>query len=302
MTQNAISPENARMVELLESLGTREGFSPTGLEGVQVIKNIRTQPRSPAVYNPSVVIVAQGQKKGYLGDRTYTYDPDNYLTLSVLLPFECEIVRASEDNPFLALSIGVDIAVLSELMLELGEPTGGTKTVCGVSSCRLTPELRGAAVRLLECLQTHEECRILGRQVVREIIFRVLQGEQGAALRALTGMHGSFSQIARALQRIHTEYHSPLDVETLARTANMSVSVFHQHFKTVTSTSPIQYIKSIRLHKARMLMAQEGFNAKSAAGEVGYSSPSQFSREFKRVFGTSPAEEANRMRHIGFSE
>ena len=302
MTQKNIATENTRMAELLESLGTREGFSQTGLEGVQIIKNTRTHPRHPAVYNPSVVIVAQGQKKGYLGDKVYTYDADNYLTLSVLLPFECEIVRASEEQPFLALSIGVDLAVLSELMLELGEPADGCKTVCGASSCPLTPELRSAAVRLLECLQDREDCRILGRQVVREIIYRVLQGEHGAALRALTGMHGSFGQIARALQRIHTEYQTPLDVETLARTANMSVSVFHQHFKTVTSTSPIQYIKSIRLHKARMLMAQEGFNAKSAAGEVGYSSPSQFSREFKRVFGKSPAEEANRMRHIGFSE
>ncbi len=304
MTQERDAPRQSRMVALLEALATtNEGFSPTRLDGVQVIRSTRPQPRRPVVYSPSIVIVAQGRKVGYLGDCVHVYDPDNYLVLSVLMPFECEVAQASPQAPFLALSVAVDTAVLGELVVELGQADRSAPqalAVSGAASSRLPPALGEAALRLLECLREPEDSRILGRQIVREILYRVLRGEQGAALRAAAGVTGPFGRIAQALRRIHTDYDQPLDVETLARAANMSVSVFHQHFKTVTATSPIQYLKSIRLHKARLLMAREGHNAKSAAGQVGYSSPSQFSREFKRFFGVSPVEEAARVRDNGF--
>ncbi|MDR3640485.1 MAG: AraC family transcriptional regulator [Humidesulfovibrio sp.] len=298
MTDDNAVQKSRRMVELVDALATREGFTPTRLEGVQALRSSQTQPRKPVVYAPSVVIVAQGRKVGYVGDSVHVYDSDHYLVLSVLIPFECEICLATPQEPFLGLSVGVDTAVLNELMMDLREAEQSAPTVSAVASSRLTPELRDAAVRLLECLHSPADSRILGRQAVREILYRILQGEQGAALRALSGVNGSFGQIARAIKRIHAEYQQPLDVETLARTANMSVSVFHQHFKTVTAASPIQYLKSFRLHKARVLMTQDGFNAKAAAGEVGYASTSQFSREFRRFFGASPGEEAARLRGV----
>jgi len=153
-------------------------------------------------------------------------------------------------------------------------------------------------VRLLESLQAPLDCRVLGPQIVREICYRVLCGEQSGALRAVAARRGHFSQISKVLRRIHADYAAALDVESLAREASMSVSTFHQNFRDVTSTSPLQYIKSIRLHKARMLMAQEGLNASVAARQVGYESSSQFSREFKRFFGDTPVEQAAKMRAI----
>jgi AraC-like DNA-binding protein len=287
-----------RMADLLAGLASQDGFTPTRIEGVQVLRSSWAQSRKPVVYAPSVVIVAQGQKVGYVGNAVHAYDRDHYLVLSVLIPFECAITQATPEAPFLALSVGVDTVVLNELVMDMEEADGDRPPMSAVSSSLMTRELRESALRLLRCLHSSQDSRILGRQMVREILYRILQGEQGAALRALSGLNSSFGQIARALKRIHSEYRTSLDVESLARTAGMSVSVFHQHFKTVTAFSPIQYLKSIRLHKARTLMAKAGFNAKAAADAVGYASTSQFSREFKRFFGASPVEEAARVRHL----
>jgi len=302
MEQRNILKQKSRMATLLEGLAGREGFSPTRLPDVQIVRNSRPFPRRPVVYSPSIVLVGQGAKRGYVGDVVHTYDPDHYFVTSVLLPFECEVLAASPETPLLALSINVDRALLGELLLELGETRPVPAACSGVYSNPLTRHLRNAALRLLECLGQERDSRVLGRQIVREIIYRVLLEEPGGTLRALAGGQGGFDQIAKALRRIHAEYDQPLVVETLARTAGMSASVFYQHFKTVTATTPLQYLKSIRLHKARLLMAQDGLTAGAAAGQVGYSSPSQFGREFKRFFGSSPVEEVARLRGFGFPD
>ncbi|MEA4856301.1 MAG: AraC family transcriptional regulator [Solidesulfovibrio sp.] len=291
-------PLDRRMADLIAALATNEGVTATDVPGVSVMRSSRAQPRRPVVYTPSVVIVAQGRKVGYVGETVHVYDRDHYLVLSVLMPFECEIALATPQEPFLGLKVAVDTVVLGELMMALEAEGPGVSPVPAVCSSRLPPQLRDAALRLLSCLSSRQESRVLGPQFVREILYRVLQSDQGLALRALSGVGGNFGQIARALQRIHVEYASALDVESLAGTAGMSVSAFHQHFKTVTASSPIQYIKSIRLHKARLLMAKAGHSAKSASVAVGYASTSQFSREFKRFFGASPGEEASRVRHL----
>ncbi len=153
-------------------------------------------------------------------------------------------------------------------------------------------------MRLLECLGDPMEAQILGPQIVRELTYRVLRGQQGGALRAAAALHSRFGQVSRALQRIHADYASDLNVEELAETAAMSPSAFHQNFKAVTSTSPLQYLKTTRLHKARMLMVYEGLRAGVAAERVGYESSSQFSREFKRLFGASPVEAAEGVRRM----
>jgi AraC-like DNA-binding protein len=244
------------------------------------------------VYEPSIVIVGQGRKKGYLRDEVYTYDACNYLVLSVPLPFECETVEANPKKPALAVSIRVTPVVLGELLTEMDDDIGHNNAVPrGIYSTVLVD----AVIRLLECLRSPMDSRILGPRIVLEIVCRVLCGERGGALRAMAKRHSHFNQIAKVLKRIHLEDPNPLDIGTLAGEANMDVSTSH-NFKAVTAVSPLQYVKSIRLHKARILMVRDGLNANSAAGMVGYESASQFSREFKRFFGNSPLDEASRMR------
>ena len=160
----------------------------------------------------------------------------------------------------------------------------------------MSDELGGAVIRLLKCLKCPLDSRMLGRQTVREIVYRVLQGEQGGALRALASRDVHFARIARVLRHIHSEYARPLGAEEMARRAGMSVAAFHHHFKFVTGGSPLQYLKRIRPDHARQLMAHDGYNAGTVARAVGYESPSQFSREFKRLFGVTPVEEAENTR------
>jgi AraC-like DNA-binding protein len=290
---------NQRMTALLGLLAGQEGIHPTALEGVQLMRASQPIPRMQVLYEPGIVIVGQGRKRGYLGDQVYTYDAHNYLVLSVPLPFECE-TEASPEHPMLAMTIRVDLAVLGELLMKMdGSHRSPTPAMPqGIYSTRLDARLSESAVRLLECLTDPVEARILGPQVVREITYRVLCGAQGGALRAAAALHSRFGQVNRAVQRIHAEYARDLTVEELADMAGMSASAFHQNFKAVTSTSPLQYLKTIRLHKARILMVHEGLRAGMAAERVGYESSSQFSREFKRLFGTSPVEETARVRRV----
>lgn len=282
---------NGRIAELLGALAVEEGYSPSLLDGVRFTRANGPKPRVPIVYEPSIIIVGQGRKRVFLGDQNYVYDANNYLVLSVPLPLECD-TEASPEKPLLGLCIRVDPVALGELLMEMEDGRAPPEMVRGLYSTPLTEDLDCAAVRLLECLQSPMDARILGPGIVREITYHVLRGEQGGALRAVAARHSRFGQIARVLRRVHQEYHRELDVESLAREANMSVSSFHHNFKAVTSSSPLQYLKRIRLHKARALMLQGDHNASAAAARVGYSSLSQFSREFKRYFGASPTNEA----------
>ena len=304
MSRLELQAINCRMTSLLGALATLEGIHPTMLDGVQLMRASHPIRRMQVLYDPGIVIVGQGRKRGYLGDQVFTYDAHNYLVLSVPLPFECE-TEASPELPMLAVSIRVDLAVLSELLMKMdGTPGSATPAMPqGIYSTKLDAQLSETTVRLLECLGDPAEARILGPQIVREITYRVLCGQQGGALRAAAALYSRFGQVSRTVQRIHAEYARGLTVEQLAETAGMSASAFHQNFKAVTSTSPLQYLKTIRLHKARMLMVHEGLRAGMAAVRVGYESSSQFSREFRRLFGASPIEETARVRRVlGVSE
>jgi AraC-like DNA-binding protein len=284
------------MVALLSDLAQGEGFCTSRLPGVRFMRAPRHVPRTPVAYEPSIVIVCQGRKMGYLGGRTFVYDANHYLVLSVPLPFECE-TEGSEEEPLLGVSISVTPAMVTELLMQMGtaQPMNGPRPQA-IESTAVDAGLASATERLLDALTSVEESRILGPQIVREITYRVLQGNLGQNLRALAAPHSHFGQISRVLQRMHTDYAETYDVEDMAREAGMSVSTFHAHFKAVTSSSPLQYVKNVKLHKARMLMVHEGASAGAAAEEVGYESVSQFSREFKRLFGNGPAAEAKQWR------
>jgi AraC-like DNA-binding protein len=285
-----------RLARLLDEVAVHEGRHPTLIDGVRVYRRSQPLPRAPMVYDPHIVIVGQGRKRAYLGDQMYTYDPYNYLVLSVPMPAECE-ADASPEEPILVVSIDVEPTMLGEMLLEMDEPLPPVGTTPrGISTTPMSDELGGAVIRLLDCLKSPLDSRMLGRQTVREVVYRVLLGEQGGALRALASRDDHFARIARVVKFMHAEHARPLSTEDLARRASMSVSIFHHHFKLMTASSPLQYLKRIRLDRARRLMALDGHNASTAARAVGYESPSQFSREFKRLFGVTPVEEAEQTR------
>lgn len=268
-----------------------EGLSVTALDGVRVMRSTRSVPRTPVLAEPGVVIVCQGQKRGYLGDETYVYDANNFLLLTVPMPFESE-TTASPEEPLLAVALKIDLGVAAELAHLMTPPAGDSASAPeGIASAPLDAGLADSVLRLLKVLEHPDEVRVLGPSLLREVCFRVLAGARGGALRSALARRGAFGHIAAALRRIHTDYRDNLDVGTLANEANLSPAAFHAQFKRVTSTSPMQYLKATRLHMARQLMIQDGVNAGRAADRVGYESASQFSREFKRMFGRTPIEE-----------
>lgn len=293
--QPDMSPQT-EMAALIRRLAPQEGHTRTLLDGVRLMRADRPLGRTPVLYEPSIVIVCQGCKRGYLADRIYRYDAQHYLVLSVPLPFSTE-TDASLEEPLLAVSVRLDMTAVADLIIDVDQhaPTS-ISPPAGIVSTALDATLADTTVRLLRALCSPLEARVLGPAIVRELCFRVLLGEQGGAINAALASHGNFGRIARVLRRIHNDYARPLDVSLLASEAGLSIPAFHVHFKAVTATSPIQYIKSVRLHQARLMMIRDNLTAAGAAVRVGYESASQFNREFKRFFSRSPGEEARAMR------
>src|SRR4051794_12993115 len=237
-----------RLASLLDEVAVDEGVHRTRIEGVEVARRTQSSPRNPVVYQPNIVIVGRGRKLSFLGDQIYQYDPLNYLVLSVPMPAECEWT-ASPKDPLVLVAINVEQTMLGEMLLEMDDPLPPPvgPTPRGMSTTPMSEELGGSVIRLLECLKSPSDSRMLGRQMVREVVYRVLQGELGGALRALASRDDQFSRIARVLKHIHSEFAEPFSAEKLASRAGMSVSAFHHTFKLVTASSPLQYVKRIRL-------------------------------------------------------
>ena len=285
------------MVELLRTLAPSEGYNLTALPSVRILRSDRALTRTPVLYDPGIVIVCQGCKRGYFGDRLYLYDAQHYLAVSVPVPFDME-TDATAAQPLLALYLHLDFAVAADLMLQIGREavTEAAQAPQSMLSSPIDADMRATVWRLLQALSRPLEAAVLGPNLLRELYFRVLTGAQGGAMREALALKGQYGRIGRALRRIHAGYAEALDLAQLAREAGMSIAAFHQHFKAITQTSPIQYLKSTRLHQARLLMVRPDLTAEAACYAVGYTSASQFSREFRRLFGLSPALEARRMR------
>ncbi|OYU23345.1 MAG: AraC family transcriptional regulator [Ralstonia sp. PBBBR1] len=295
------SRSKQRMVNLLRVLAPEEGYNLTAMPSVRILRSNRALARTPVLYDPGIVIVCQGSKRGYFGDQLYLYDEHHYLAVSVPVPFSME-TDATPEHPLLALYLHLDFTVAAELLV-LIDREGGNEQAQVPNSMMSTPmdgAMHASVLRFLETMHRPLEAAVLGPSLLREIYFRVLTGAQGASMREALAMRGQFGKIGRALRLIHTAYTQPLDVAQLAEEAGMSVPTFHSHFKAITQVSPMQYVKTTRLHQARLLMVREGVTAEAASHAVGYTSPSQFSREFKRLFKLTPAAETKRMRE-GFS-
>ena len=287
----------ARIVSLLRALAPDEGYNLTAMESVRILRSDRSLSRTPVLYDPGIVVVCQGCKRGYFGDRLYQYDEDHYLAVSVPVPFSME-TDATPERPLLALYLHLDFAMAADLAAQL-DSVGMTHRAAAPQSMMSSPMdegMQASVLRFLEAMQDPVEAAVLGQGLLRELYFRVLTGGQGRAMREALAMRGQFGRIGQALRHIHAAYAQSLDVRQLAEQAGMSVPSFHSHFKAITQLSPMQYVKSTRLHQARLLMVREDLTAEAASHAVGYASPSQFSREFKRLFGLTPAAEAKRMR------
>ena len=271
------------------------GSVASKVPGVHLFWATESLPRTPLLYRAGLVVIAQGHRVGYLGERRFQYDRDNFLVLGVPLPFECE-THATPEEPLLGLGIDIDLPSLHRIVANLGgglrldRRSTASDPGAGVEPVAMDPAMRDATTRLLTCLRDPLDSQMLGPAAVDEVIYRVLRGEKGRVLYDLTQHHTPYADIARALQRIHEDYRKSLSVEELAAETAMSVSSFHRAFKRVTGDSPLQYLKKIRLDKARGLLVHEGMRVNTVAFEVGYESPSQFSREFKRYFQVPPSE------------
>lgn len=287
-----------KMIAAFLALTPEEGYSKTCMKEIKLLRVNESMPHTPVLYEPCIVIVLQGKKTGLLGGQEFAYDPQHYLVVSVPLPFTSQTV-ASQVTPLLAMSISLNVAVIAEILIELGEPrASGDEKPGPLFSSPLGDELTDTVYRLLTVVSDEVKARVLGPGILKELYYRVLMDEQGASVRAALSGKGHFRQIAAAIRTLHTRFMDNLDVEALAKEAGMSAPSFHRHFRAFTGTTPMQYLKSIRLHQARFLMVKRNITASEASLKVGYISPTQFSREFRRFFGHPPQKEAQRLRYL----
>lgn len=290
----------AEQAQLMAALAQAEGVNQTHLPAVKIYKISQVRPREPLCYEQGLIIVGQGAKRVYFGGSMYEYNQDNYLVLSVPIPAECE-TSASVDQPFLAMTIDIEIDRLNRLIGRMGDDFGHAMLKAperqpGLSLAPMQPALLDAVLRLLRALQSPLESSAIGLGILEELMFRVLCGEHASALYALTLKNTHLARIDKALKQIHAHFARPMNVESLARMVNMSPSAFHRSFKDVTSSSPLQYLKKLRLNKARLLLSEQGLRVNEAAAQVGYESATQFSREFKRHYGSAPVEYIGQIR------
>jgi AraC-like DNA-binding protein len=257
-----------------------------------------TQPAS-AMYEPSVCVVAQGAKRVMLGDDVFVYDQKHFLITSVDLPTVVQIIKASREKPCTGIVLKLDQRVISQLMVDSNlPPPRPQQSSRGMAAGEVTLPLVTAIQRLVDLLSEPKDIPILAPIMQREISYRLLVSDQGARLRQMASVGSQSQQIARAIDWLKGNFTKPLRIDDLAAQVNMSTSTFHHHFRQLTAMSPLQYQKWLRLNEARRLMLAEKQDATSAAFQVGYESPSQFSREYSRLFGSPPLRDITHIRQI----
>ncbi len=259
----------------------------------------RESPARPVVcfVEPSIVMVAQGAKRLLVGGEGYAYDAERFLTTSVDLPANSEVIEASKDKPCVGLGLRLDIRLLAELIAQDGQapsPPRSPQTSVGVGA--LTETLLEPIGRLLALLDEPTAIPVLAPLIQREIHYRLLATDQAARLRQITAVGSQSHRVARAIDWLKLHYAEPLRIDELAQRVQMSPSSLHHHFKQLTAMSPLQYQKWLRLNEARRLMLSDGTDAATAAFNVGYESPSQFSREYTRLFGAPPRRDVEALR------
>ena len=265
----------------------------TGIPRVAMVRGKVPEHELMAVYEPMINVILQGRKTMTIGDRALRYDPATYFVMSVDLPAVGTVHAGGEGQPYLAVSLTLEPRIIAEILEVM--PVAGDADA-GFAVAAVTPELLDAWTRLLRLMRRPDEIAVLAPLIEREILFRVLQGPQGHLLRDIAVPGSATSRVRSAIQWIREHHAQSVSIRTLARLASMSESVFHRHFKAVTSMSPLQFQKRLRLMRARSLLIGERSTASRVAFEVGYESASQFNREYARLFGRPPATDARQVR------
>ena len=278
-----------KIIELIDRHAISEGATDTPIEGLQLFRTNHPMERLPGVYDPSICVIVQGQKRAYLDGTTHIYDREQYLCCTLPIPAEAEVIEASPEKPLLGLLLSLETRAMFETVLEMAALDRGsasrTEVVPGLTVAKWDENFTTGLQRLLELLDDPVALDILGNGRLKELMFAVLRGEAGGVFFHAFG--GGMQQISRALTFLNANLHEAISIDELVKEAGMSRAVFHRKFKEVTTYSPIQFIKLHRLNEASRLIVS-GSTAGDAANRVGYSSQSQFSRDFRRYFGKSP--------------
>lgn len=289
------------LAQCIERFTKQEGFTDTAIAAVQLIRSDHPTSRTHTFYEPSVCIIAQGQKQAVLGNEIYRYNPANYLVASVDVPVTGQVLEATPEKPYLCFRLALEPQQISELLLASGDATGHTASPTAASRrglfvSKVNAPLLDAVLRLIRLLETPMDIPVLAPLLIREIVYRLLQGEQGETLAQIALADSHAQQIAKVINTLKRDYHKNLRIDDLAREACMSSSSLHAHFKTITNMTPLQYQKQLRLQEARRLLFAEQLDAATASHRVGYESPSQFNREYHRLFGLPPLRDIARLR------
>lgn len=276
--------------------GKGDGTHPTEIDKLEFIRQSDTLTAIRDVSEPTLAIVIQGQKKVLLNEEIYHYGTAQYLVISVDLPLCGYATEAIPERPYLGFKLTLDPVQLSDIVTQIrSNLLQKENSIPGWFISEAQPPLIDCAIRLTRLLDTPQDIDFLAPAIVREIYYRLLMGEQGEAVRQMATSGSNMQRIAKAIKLIKTDLSKPMGIEDLAEQVNMSASSFHRHFKAITSLSPLQYQKQLRLLKARNLMLAENTDAASTAYQVGYESPSQFSREYSRMFGAPPIQDIKRL-------
>jgi AraC-like DNA-binding protein len=281
-----------RVTQLLPEDGAMETFP-----GFFLARSSKPTESVQAVYQPAFCFVVQGGKHVLLGEELYRYDPGHYLIFTVDLPVVFQVEEASKEQPYLGLRLNLDPSLVASVMMESGvEAKKGDASVKAIDVSPIDAGMLDTVVRLVRLLGAPSERKFLVPLTIREIVYRLLAGGQGARLGHMLASAGDTRRISKAIGRLREHFDEPLKIDDIARELGMSVSGFHHHFKSVTAMSPLQFQKQIRLQEARRLMLGEDLDAASAAVRVGYEDPSYFSREYKKHFGAPPQRDIARLR------
>ncbi len=297
--ETAVGEMRAELARKIAAHIPVKGLVTTDVPGLRISRKCAPTECYSAAYEPELVVCVMGEKRITVGGTTHICDGSNFLLTSVDLPVVGQITKASKSEPFLALALKLEMPVVREILSQdeflATEVASGTR---GMAVGKTSVELLGACCRLMDLLDKPGDIPFLGGLIQREIIYRLLRSPLGKHLRAIATLGEQSNRTARAVAWLKANYAKSLRVEDLASVAQMGVSTFHHHFRSLTAMSPLQYQKRLRLHEARNRMLTEGMDAASAAFEVGYESASQFSREYSRVFGMPPMRDVNARRLV----
>lgn len=265
-----------------------EGIGDTAIPDLKVIKSSVVTDKIPNVYKPSLCIILQGSKDVILGEDIYSYSPGEFIVTTVDLPVSGSIKGASKKNPYYCLMLEFDSSMIFDVLKDFSTPSARSNAKRGIFVGEVGDELMEAFVRLMKCLNRPADIKVLSPMIIREIIYRLLTSKYGEAVQQLGVVGSQVQRIAKIIDSIKTDFAKTLRMESLAQDSGMSLASFHKYFKEVTSMSPLQYQKQIRLQEARRILMDGDQDAATVSFEVGYESPSQFSREYARMFGLPP--------------